>query len=187
MDNQFVLRRADITDIEALSQLYQKTFQETFMEDFSIPYSEKDLDSYFRSFASPESFAKKINNPKRAVWVIEDSTNCELVAYAIAGPCDAVDIPHPDICSNKDGAINLLYVRRHQRSHGLGQQLMNVILTWLEEQYPTGSIWLTVSSQDLKTQNFYTHYGFSKVGDFDSSIGEWKDHKFIMKRQTGIS
>jgi hypothetical protein len=57
------------------------------MEDFFIPYSEKDLDSYFHSFASPENFAKKINNPKRAVWIIEDKTNGELLAFATAGIC----------------------------------------------------------------------------------------------------
>ena len=62
MDNQFVLRRADITDVDTLSQFYQKTFREIFVEDFSFPYSEKGLDAYFHSLASPECFAKKINN-----------------------------------------------------------------------------------------------------------------------------
>jgi hypothetical protein len=72
MDNQFILRRADISDINALSHLSQKTFRETFMEDLSIPYTVNDLDSYFQSSASPEYFASKIIDPKRAVWLIED-------------------------------------------------------------------------------------------------------------------
>lgn len=184
MDNQFVLRRADITDIEALSQICQQTFRETFMEDFLIPYPEQDLENYFRSSTSPESFAKKINNPKQAVWLIEDRTNGELVAYAVAGPCTIDDIPHPDVCSNEDGLINRLYVRRHQQSSGFGQQLMNVILPWFEEQYPGKPIWLSVWSGNLKAQKFYRHYGFRKVGDFDYCVGEWKDHEFIMKRDS---
>ncbi len=187
MADQFILRRANISDIEPLSQLNQKTFRETFVEDFSIPYPEKDLDSYFRSSASPESFAKKIYDPKRAIWVIEDKTNGELVAFALVGPCNTDDIPHSDICSDKDGAICCLYVQRDRRSHGFGQQLMNVILSWLEEQYPTRPIWLTVWSQNFKAQTFYTHYGFNKVGEFDYPVGEWKDREFIMKRQTNTS
>ncbi len=88
MDNQFIIRRTDITDIEALSALRQKTFRETFVEDFSISFSKNDLDSYFRSSASPEIYAKKLNDPQRAVWVIEDKTNGELVAFTVVGACN---------------------------------------------------------------------------------------------------
>jgi len=184
MDTQFVVRRADISDIDALSHLCQITIREASMEELSIPYSEEDLDSYFRSSASPESFAKKINDPQQAVWLVEDKTNGELVAYAVAGPCDIEDIPHPDVCSNKDAALNRLYVRRDRRSRRFGQQLMNVILTWSEEHYPARPLWLTVWSQNFKAQRFYTHYGFTKVGGCDYYVGERKEHEFVMNRQT---
>ena len=78
----------------------------------------------------------------------------------MAGPCDADDIFHPDVCSNEDGIINLLYVRRDQRSRGFGQQLMKVILPWLEECCPARPIWLAMWSNNFKAQKFYTHYGF---------------------------
>jgi ribosomal protein S18 acetylase RimI-like enzyme len=77
-----------------------------------------------------------------------------------------------------------LYVQRDRQSHGFGQQLMNVMIPWLEEQYPTRPIWLTVWSGNVKAQKFYTHYGFSKVGEFDYSVGELKNCEFIMKRET---
>jgi ribosomal protein S18 acetylase RimI-like enzyme len=186
MDNQFVLRRAVMNDIKALSELRQKTFRETFLEDFSIPYPEKDLDTFLRSSSSPESFAENIHDPKGAIWVIEDKTNSELVAFVMAGPCYDDEIPHPDVCSDKDAELNRLYVRRDLQSHGFGQQLMNVILPWLEEHYPARPIWLTVWSRNFKAQKFYNHYGFSKVGEFDYCVGEWKDLEFIMKRQTNI-
>ncbi|CAF2538641.1 unnamed protein product [Rotaria sp. Silwood2] len=181
MDDQFLLRRADIYDINALSQLSQKTIRETFVEDFSIPYPENDLDTYFRSSASPESFAKKITDSKRAVWVIQDKRNGELVAYAVAGPCD--DIPHPDVCSNQDGQLNALFVRRDHRNHGFGKQFMNLALPWLDEHYPGRPMWLTVWSGNFKAQKFYAYYDFNKVGEFDYPVGQWKDLEFIMKRQ----
>lgn len=185
MDNQFVLRRADISDIDALSQLCQKTFRETFMEDLSIPYPENDVDSFFRLSASPEWFANKIVNPKLGAWLIEDKTNNELVAYAVAGPCDV--IKHPDVQPNQGGALYRLFVRRDRQNHGFGQQLMNVILLWLEERYPGRPIWLGVYSDNFKAQKFYSHYGFSKVGDSYYYVGEWKNSEFIMKRQTHTS
>ncbi|CAF1402018.1 unnamed protein product [Rotaria sp. Silwood1] len=181
MDDQFILRRADIPDINALFQLRQKTFQETYVEDFSIPLSKKDIDHYFRLFASPENFAKKIVDPKRAVWVIENKINGELIGFASADPCD--DIPHPDVRSNEDALLSSLYIRRDQQNHGFGQQLMNAVLCWSEEHYSEGSIWLGVWFKNIKAQKFYAHYGFNNVGEFDYSIGEGKLQTCIMKRQ----
>ena len=110
MHNQFVLRRADTFDANALSQLSQKTFRETFVEDFSIPYPEEDLHSFFRSSASPEWFTNKIVDSKRVVWFVEDKINNQPVAYAVAGPCNNNIIPHPDVCPEKDGLLNRLFV-----------------------------------------------------------------------------
>ncbi|CAF0892175.1 unnamed protein product [Rotaria sp. Silwood1] len=185
MDDQYFLRRAAISDINTLSQLAQKTFRETFIEDLSIPYPESDLDTYFRSSASSEFFAKTITDSKRAVWVIQDKTNGQIVAYAIAGLCN--NIPHPDVCSDQDGQLNQLYVQRDQQNHGFGQQLMNVVLSWLNEHYPKRPIWLTVCSNNLKAQKFYTYYGFNKVGEFKYPVGKWEDDEFIMKRQADAS
>ena len=185
MDNQFVLRRANIFDIEALAELCQKTFRETFVEDFAISYPENDLDSLFRSSATPEWFAKKINDPKQAVWIIEDQINGEFVAYTVVGPVD--NIPHPGICPDKDGMLRRLFVRRDRRNHGFGRQLMNVALLWLEKHFPERSIWLSVWSKNSKAQKFYAYYGFNKVDEYELSIGESKNHEFIMKRQTDTS
>ncbi|CAF3561188.1 unnamed protein product [Rotaria sp. Silwood1] len=108
MNEQFFLRRDGISDINALPQLSEKTFRETFTEDFSIAYPENDLDTYFHSSASPESFAKKLTDSKRAIWVMQDKRNGELVAYVIAGPCDGIS--HPDVDSNQDGQIKALFI-----------------------------------------------------------------------------
>ncbi|CAF1027560.1 unnamed protein product [Adineta steineri] len=187
MNNQFVFRRADISDIDKLSILCQKTYHESVVEDLSVCYPEKDLNYYLHSAASPEWFTNTISDPKRAVCVVEDQTNGEFVAYAVAGSSCIDAIPHPDICSDKDGALYRLYVRRDRQSYGFGKQLMNVVLSWLEEHYHGQPVWLTVFSENLKAQKFYTHYGFNKVGEWDFPIGEWKDHDFIMKREANTS
>jgi ribosomal protein S18 acetylase RimI-like enzyme len=184
MSNQFVLRRAVVSDKDGLSALHQKSVRETFIEDLSIPYPEKDLEIYFHKAASLESFEKKILDSKQAIWVVEDQTNCELVAYAAVGPCDVNDIPHPDICSYEDGALYRMYVLRNRQGHGFGRQLMNTVLPWFEENYPSRPIWLNVFSLNVKAQKFYEYYGFTKVGEYDYYIGAWKDREFVMKRHT---
>ena len=183
MDSQFVLRRADLSDAEALAKLFERTYRETFVEVFCVGYPEKDLNCNFRSSASPEWFSKIIVDSHQAVWVIEDQTNDELVAYAVVGPAHINDMPHSDLCSNLDGALTHLFVQYNYQSRGLGKKLMNVILPWLEEHHPGRPIWLNVWSGNLKAQKFYTPYGFIKVGEANFPVGEWTDHDFIMKRQ----
>ena len=110
MDNQSVPRRANYSHIDALSQLYQKAFRETFMEDFASLHPENDLDSHFCLAGSPEYFCESLNDPQQATWLIEGKTNGELVPSASVARCDPDDISHPDVCLNKNGAINRLYV-----------------------------------------------------------------------------
>ncbi|CAF0934668.1 unnamed protein product [Adineta steineri] len=183
MVDQFVLRSAVDADSIALSQLRQQTFLETFVEDFAIPYPEHDLKSYFRLSASPEAVASKIADPQLATWVIEDKTSNELVAFAMAGPCE---LPHPDICPGEDGELRYLFVRRDQRARGHGKRLMNVALTWLQERYTKRPVWISVWSGNLKAQKFYMAYGFNTVGDYSFHVGEWKDHEFIMRRKAHL-
>ena len=152
MVEPFVVRRADITDIEALSQLCQKTFRETFMNDFPVDHAEQILNSPFRSWTNEENLAKKINNSQQAIWLIEDQSVNEIVACVIAGCCEVDDIPHSDVCLNKDGILSFFYVRSDRQNQGLAQQLMDIILPWFDEQYPSRPIWLTVWSKDVLTQ-----------------------------------
>jgi GNAT superfamily N-acetyltransferase len=147
MADQFLLRRVLDTDSVALSQLNQQTFRETYIDDVVILFREHDVESYFRSSTSPEWFASIIVDPLRAVWVVEDKASHELVAFAIAGPCDLL---HPDVSSGEDGELSRLYVRRDRQAHGLGQRLMNAALSWLDERYAGRPVWISVWSGNLR-------------------------------------
>jgi len=182
--SRFILRRAINTDSVALSQLSQQTWRETYLEDMAMPIPEHDVEFYFLTKKSPEWYARKIADPLGATWVIEDKINDEIVAFLILGQCE---VPHPDFCINKDGQIEYLYVRRDRQSQGFGQQLMNVALSWMEEQFPERPVWLTTLACNLKSQKLYMHYGFTNVGDFYSNVGDTKRHLFIMRRENRFS
>jgi ribosomal protein S18 acetylase RimI-like enzyme len=184
MDNRFVLRRAIDTDNVALSLFNQQIFRETSVNDLGAPYGEDNLKSYFCSSVSPETFAKKIADPQQAVWIIEDKTDGHLVAFANGGPCI---LSYPDVCVGKDGEIYRIYVRRDRQGYGLGQWLMNVVLSWLEEQFPGRPIWLGVRSDNLKAQKLYKHYNFNKVGNHYFKVGQYKSNDFVMKRENPSS
>ncbi|CAF4061282.1 unnamed protein product [Adineta steineri] len=184
MDNRFILRRAIDTDNVTLAELNQQTFIEAYVEDLAIPFSEEQLQSYFRTSVSPQYFAKKIADSQQSIWVVEDKTSGELVAFANVGRCE---IFHPESRIDEDGEIYRLYVRRNYQGYGLGRWLMNVILSWFEEQYPRRPIWLGVWIGNLKAQNLYKHYNFYIVGDREFDVGGYKCHSKIMRRDSSLS
>ncbi|CAF1280625.1 unnamed protein product [Didymodactylos carnosus] len=182
--SRLALRRAIDIDSIALSQLSQQTWRETYLEDLALPIPEHDVEHYFRTNKSPEWYATKIADPLGATWVIEDKVNDEMVAFLILGQSE---VPHPEFCIGKDGHIEYLYVRRDRQSQGIGQQLMNVALSWMEEQFPARPVWITTLACNLKSQKLYMHYGFIKVGEFYCNVGDTKRHFFIMRRNNHLS
>ncbi|CAF1225846.1 unnamed protein product [Didymodactylos carnosus] len=182
--SRLALRRAIDIDSIALSQLSQQTWRETYLEDLAMPIPEHDVEHYFRTNKSPEWYATKIADPLGATWVIEDKVNDEMVAFLILGQSE---VPHPEFCIGKDGHIEYLYVRRDRQSQGIGQQLMNLALSWMEEQFPARPVWITTLSCNLKSQKLYTYYGFIKVGEFYCSVGDTNRHFFIMRRNNHLS
>jgi ribosomal protein S18 acetylase RimI-like enzyme len=64
---------------------------------------------------------------------------------------------------------------------------MNVVLSWLEEQFPGRPIWLGVRSDNLKAQKFYKYYNFNTVGNHYFKVGEYKRNDFVMKRENHSS
>ena len=182
--SRFLLRRAIDTDSIALSQLSQQTWRETYLEDLAMPIPEHDVECYLRTKKSPEWYATKIADPLGATWVVEDKVNDEIVAFLIVGQ---LDVPHPELCIGKDGQIEFLCVRRDRQSQGLGRQLMTVALSWMEDRFPTRPVWLTTLACNLKSQKLYMHYGFTKVGEYYSNVGETKRHLFIMRRKNHLS
>jgi len=170
------IRRARLEDAEALAALGERTFRATFIDEFQIPYPQEDLDPYLRAKYAPASFAKLIEADDCAVWVAEPLGR-GLVGYATAGPCK---LPHPDLRPGEK-ELHYLYVERAVFGTGLGVQLMDVAMAWLDP-HGDARTWLGVWSGNERAQRFYRRYGFEKVGEYDYPVGKWLDREFIMRR-----
>ncbi|CAF3700768.1 unnamed protein product [Adineta steineri] len=184
IDNQFRLRRAVDTDNVPLAQLNQQSFFETYVDDCDTPYSKDDIKKYFRTSVSPETFADKIADSKQAIWIVEDKTNDEIVAFANAGP---YNMPLSNVQAENDGQFYRLYIQRDYQDYGLGHCLMKVALSWLEKQFPGRPIWLGVWSGNLKGQEFHKKYNFHKVDERYYQVGKFKRHSFVMRRDSSSS
>lgn len=170
------IRTARPDDAQALVDLARRTFVETFIEGFAIPYPERDLAAYFATAFDAETIRARLADPAEAWWVAEDAAG-HLLAFANAGPNG---LPHPQA---RPGHMELrrLYVARSAQGLGLGTRLLDLALDWMQAS-TNGPLWIGVWSGNLKAQKLYAAHGFEKAGEYQFPVGDWCDDEFILRR-----
>ncbi len=170
-----VIRPAIAADAAALAALKLETFRATFLDGFAIPYPADDLAIFEHASYSIATVTAELADPAKMTWVaVQDDA---LIGYAHVGPCK---LPHPDVGAEA-GELYQLYLRGDAQGLGVGGQLLNIALGYLEDARP-GPIWLGVWSGNLKAQAIYSGIGFEKVGEYQFPVGAWRDHEFICRR-----
>lgn len=168
-----IIRPAMLADICSLAELKRRTFRETFLEDFAVPYPPRDIARFEAETYSPEQVENELRDKDHVSWVVEQ--NETLVGYGHIGPCK---LPHAEVQAD-DREIYQFYLLRSVQALGLGRQLMDVVMQAFE---PADSIWLGAWSGNQRAQRFYSSYGFAKVGEYKFKVGDWYDHEFIFRK-----
>ena len=170
-----VIRPARLDDAAALGALGRRTFIDTFVDGFGIPYPQADLDAFLDASFDPEAMRTKLAEPACAWWVAE--SDGELLAFANAGPNG---LPHPDARASHM-ELRRLYVARTAQGLGLGTKLLALSLDWMQAN-TDGPLWIGVWSGNHKAQKLYAAHGFEKVGEYQYPVGAWRDDEFILRR-----
>lgn len=170
-----VIRTARAEDAPALGALGRRTFLDTFVEGFGIPYPPEDLIPFLDASFDAAAIAAKLTEPGAAWWVAErDGT---LLAFANAGPNT---LPHAD-ARPSHMELRRLYVSKAAQGLGLGTGLLAETLDWMEAR-TDGPLWIGVWSGNLKAQKLYAAHGFEKAGEYQYPVGRWLDDEFILRR-----
>jgi diamine N-acetyltransferase len=169
------IRRATLADGPVLAELSGRTFRETFLEDFAIPYPPADLAAFELASFGPDAWAERLVDERQATWLLEHDGR--ILGYANAGPCH---LPHPEV-RQEDGELYRLYVAREGQGRGLGVRLLGTVLQWMSAVLP-GPQWLGVWSGNLRAQQLYAAHGFRRVGAYQFPVGAWLDDEFILRR-----
>jgi len=170
-----VIRPAVEADAAALGELGRRTFIDTFVTGFGIPYPADDLTAFLDRSFCVETILAKLNEPGAAWWVAD--RDGELLAFANAGPNT---LPHPE-ARLSHAELRRLYVARTAQGLGLGTKLLAVALEWMEA-HSDGPLWIGVWSGNLKAQKLYAAWGFEKAGEYQYPVGSWMDDEFILRR-----
>jgi GNAT superfamily N-acetyltransferase len=166
------VRLATLEDAPVLSELGARTFRETFVEDFNVPYSEADLATFLPAAYGVEALTRYLADPASAHWVAE--ADGRPVGYALAGPNG---LPH-DEARPGDGELKRIYVTREAQGLGAGRLLLDAALAWLGPR----RIWIGVWSGNDRARRVYEKRGFTQVGEYGFRVGETLDRELILRR-----
>lgn len=166
------LRRATVSDAQALSSLSSVCFTQTF----GHLYPPEDLTHFLDEAYAAPAWALLLSDPDYATWLLEQDGVA--IGYATAGACM---LPHADVAPG-DGELKRLYVLQEHQGGGRGSRLFDAAMAWLLRDGPR-TLWIGVWSENHGAQRFYARHGFERVGDYDFVVGHTRDHEFILRKK----
>jgi len=171
----FTIRIATPDDAATLAVLAR----ETFIETFGHLYPPSDLADFLESSYALDTVRAQIADPRQR-WLIAEASadaNGGALGYSQAGPCS---LPHPEV-RDAHGELKRIYLRAEAKGTGLGRELMQQTLDWIEQSFE-GPVWIGVWSENHRAQALYRKFGFDKAGEYEFAVGETRDHEFILMR-----
>ena len=170
MEFNISLRRAQISDLEAVAELSRSSFTAAF----AAVNTPENMDSYLQQAFALEVMAVEFSNPNNCIILAE--SHQELAGYAKLRR----DSEEP--CVNTIRAIELerLYTAPELIGRGVGALLMQeAIRTARQEHYE--SLWLGVWEHNSDAIRFYQREGFLDVGSHSFMLGKDRQIDRIME------
>jgi ribosomal protein S18 acetylase RimI-like enzyme len=165
------IRKAQVADAAALSEIGTRTFVETF----GHLYPEPDLNEYLVEAYDIGETRAGLEHPQKASWLVEDEG--EVVGFATAG---LSDLPHADI-GPRSYELKRFYLLKARQNGGIGSTLFHEVMDWMLAQDPL-DLWIGVWSENTGAQRFYQRHGFERVGEYGFKVGATVDHEFILRK-----
>jgi len=169
------VRAATPADLAVLCDLGERTFVQTFVDEFALPYTKSDLAEYLPGAYGPAAISGYLADPAYQHFIAENDGKA--VGFTLVGPNG---LPHDD-ARPEDGELKRIYLLKDAQGLGAGKALYDASIAWLEKDGPR-TIWLGVWSLNEKAQRFYEKNGFVKAGEYRFKVGETLDHEFIFRR-----
>lgn len=159
----------------SLACVFAQIGQRSFTQTFGHLYQTEDLDHFLANSHSVDIYQSLLADPAHALWLAYNDDQ-KPVGYAVCGPCT---LPVPDM-PDHSGELARLYVLREAQGSGLGTRLLQICLSWLEDNFQ--HLFLSVYAENTGAQKLYRRHGFEKIHDYHYMVGNHADPEWIMKR-----
>ena len=165
-------RTPSAADLTALCRLGRATFIETFGD----LYPPEDLEDFLHHTFGPPGMPNEFANPAYRFRIAESEG--QMIGYCKLGPAS---LPAPEDGRQKI-ELRQLYVLRPWQGAGVAASLMNWAMG-VAKSSKADDFYLSVFSENVRAQRFYSRYGFQEVGRFHYMVGKTADDERLWRLQ----
>lgn len=164
-----IIRKAKISDSEALSEFAENIFRETF----SIGSSAADMDAHCLKDFYPSKQEQEILDANMITFIAE--ANKTIIGFAQL----RLDSPIESIKSNRVSELSRLYLSTEQHGKGLAHKIIKAVFHSAANS-KCNDMWLGVWENNFKAITFYKKYGFEVIGEHIFQLGSDPQKDLIM-------
>jgi ribosomal protein S18 acetylase RimI-like enzyme len=164
------IEKVTIADIEKL----QNIGRQTFLETFSLPNTEENMNSYLSSSFAFDKLKNEIENPDSKFFFAV--LNDEVIGYLKINSGKA----QTELKDNDALEIERIYVSREFLGKKVGQLLYDKALQIAQER-KVGYVWLGVWEQNHRALAFYKKNGFVEFDKHIFKLGNDPQTDIMMK------
>lgn len=170
------VRRADVRDAAALSDIAARLFEQTF----GAANTPEDMREFLASTYTVEKQTAELADPDRATWlVLANDTPFGFAQLRRGTTSDGVVAERP-------AEVQRIYVDRSLQGRRVAQTLMTHCVDQARA-WGCDVLWLAVWEENPRAIAFYEKEGFRKVGVQDFQLGSDTQHDQVMARNLSVS
>lgn len=165
------IRKANLTDLEVLTQLCITTFTQTYAA-YNTP---ENMKLHFQNAFNKTKLSQELESEMEAYFLLMEK-DLPIAFVKLNYNC-----AHADSNGEPMAEIQRIYVLQEHQGKGLGKILLHTAET---EARRSGAkyLWLGVWQNNLKALDFYQKNGFTIVGTQEFVLGEDHQSDFVMQK-----
>ena len=180
-NEKIIIRPVEEEDLLQVAIFAKQSFRDTFFD--AAGYDEEEFVVFINEEYSLQKLRYWMNNPNNYGFSVA-MKNSVCVGFSLVG--NKCKLPFEEVQENVDYEIYKCYVSKEYFGQGIARRLMDASLEWVTNNSTQGNIYIGVWSENYRAQKFYSKFGALKVGEYDYSVGETKDHEFILRINRSI-
>lgn len=171
-DKGFTIEDMESEDIDEATMMRKQSWIDTYVND-EHGVSRKDIEEYFAAKFDSSTKTERIDRFEKGV---KEGTFKAWIARDAEG--SVVGAATPFVTDEGVQRVGSIYVDKSFHGTGLGSQLMQNVVDWLD---PSRPIQLEVATYNERAKAFYRKWGFEEVEGSEKSF--WKIPEIVMVRK----
>ena len=168
--NSVSIKKADLSDLDALVQLTANTFTESWLESDNVV----DINTYVKECFSEEQLALELKDPSiRYLFILVDKVPVGYMKVQRNAQPDGHLLDSPM-------ALHRIYIKKEYQGNKFGARLIHEAIV-IARKEGCKHLWLGVWNENQRAIKLYASLGFRIFGNYQFVMGTIISDDYLMK------